>query len=277
MAIKSQELSKFYIEQIILTNEDNPENWTEPQFQSICRHDKLIGFLFSVKEKVKFGVPTRVLNMYLIKPNYYDKEPISLQELSQAWNEFEHKLFHETNHSKMAVFKNPPIEQWIDTKENWCKKLAAKITEQFEWPFDEALSEVYYTVMKCYTKGHVYMGNLGYIQTSVYNNVRMVLRFNRNRLNQDSGRCDSFEETIGESDDGEAVTLGDCLGYDDDQFQEMDHQAFEKECRDLLSQTFSEREIDQILKQKAGYLPQNTYRKLTTFRKQHSPSELSLN
>lgn len=276
MAIKSRELSKFYIEQIILTNEDNPGTWVESQFQSICRHDKLIGFLFSVKEKVKFGVSTRVLNMYLIKPNYYDKEPIRLQELQKAWNEFLDKLFNETHHSKMIVFKNPPIEQWVDTKENWCKKLASKIAEQFEWPFDQALSEVYYTVMKCYNKGHVYMGNLGYIQTSVYNNVRMTLRYNKNRVNQDSGKCDSLDQTVTESDDGETITLGECLGFDDENFKSMEHQAFEKECKNLLSQSFSEREIDQILKQRAGYLPMNLYRRLTTFRKQHSPNELSL-
>lgn len=283
MAIKSKEPSKYYIEQIILTNEYNPGTWIEDKnnipealFQSICKHDKLIGFLFSVKESVKFGVPTRVLNLYLIKPNYYDGPTVSLQELYDAWVDFSSRVIHETHHSKMIVFKNPPIEQWIDTKENWCKKLATKIAEQFNWTFAEALSEVYYTVMKCYNKGHVYMGNLGYLQTAAYNNVRMTIRYNKNRLNQDSGRCESLEQVIGESDDGEAITLLDCLGVEDEQFKNLDREQFEKQCKDLLLKSFSEREIDQILKQKAGYLPMNLYRRLNTWRKQHSPSELSL-
>lgn len=278
MAIKSKELSKFYIEQIILDNDNNPGSWIEADFsealfQSICKHDKLIGFLFSTKQSVKFSVPTRVLNLYLIKPSYYDGEGITLKELSDAWYEFMDKMFHETHHSKMIVFKNPPIEQWIDTKENWCKKLAAKVAEQFNWSFDEALSEVYYTVMKCYSKGHVYMGNLGYIQTAVYNNVRMCLRFNRNRLNQDSGRCESLDQVITESDDGEQITLADCIGIEDEAFKKIEYEQFEKDVKDKLSETFSTREIDQILKQKAGYLPMNLYRRLINWRKQHSPEE----
>lgn len=274
MPIKSKELSKYYIEQIILTNEWNPSTWGMV-FDSICRHDKLIGFLFSIKESVKFGLPTKVLNLYLIKPIYYDGPTISLEELSQAWTEFSNKVMHETHHSKMIVFKNPPIEQWIDTKENWCKKLASKIAEQFNWTFDEALSEVYYTVMKCYKKEHVYIGNLGYIQTSVYNNVRMSIRFNKNRLNQDSKRCESLDQTIAESDNGEVVTIGDCIGVDDQAYKDMDVKVFEQECKDLLKKSFSEREIEQILEQKAGYLPMNVYRRLTRWRKQHSPTELT--
>lgn len=274
MAIKSKELSKFYIEQIILEDNNNPGNWTEPQFQSICRHDKLIGFLFSVKNGVKFGEPIKVLNLYLIKPLYYKKEDISLDCLKVAWLEFIAKMATEKQYTKMIVFKNPPIEQWMDTKENWCKKQAAKVAEQFNWSFDEALSEVYYTIMKCYSKEHVYMGNLGYIQTSIYNNVRMCIRFNKNRLNQASGRCTSLDQTIMESDDGEEITLADCIGEDDSHYIKVEYEDFERDCKALLSKSFSPREIDQILTQKAGYLPMNLYRRLVSWRKQHSPAEL---
>ena len=274
MAIKIKELSKFYIEQIILEDNNNPGNWTEPQFQNICRHDKLIGFLFSVKNGVKFGEPIKVLNLYLIKPLYYKKEDISLDCLKIAWLEFVAKMATEKQHGKMIVFKNPPIEQWMDTKENWCKKLAAKVSEQFSWSFDEALSEVYYTVMKCYSKGHVYMGNLGYIQTSVYNNVRMCIRFNKNRLNQQSGKCASLDQTITEIDDSETITLADCIGEDDKSFAEFEFDEFKKDCEDLMSRDFSKREIEQILTQKAGYLPLNLYRRLVNWRYKHSPAEL---
>lgn len=280
MTIKSKEPNKYYIEQIILTNENNPGTWSEcdipeAMFQSICRHDKLIGFLFSVKESVKFGMPTQVLNLYLIRPNYYTEEPISLKELNEAWKLFSDKVAQENHHSNMIVFKNPPIQNWMDTKENWCKKLAKKVADKFNWTFSEALSEVYYTVTKCYNKGHVYMGNLGYIQTSVYNNVKMTLRFNKNRINQDSKRCNSLDQVICESEDGEHLTLGDCIGNEDESIEQLNYEALEKECMELLSEYFSEREIDQILKQKAGYLPMGLYRRLISFRQKHSPEDLT--
>lgn len=274
MAIKSKELSKFYIEQIILDGFNNPGNWTEPQFQSICKHDKLIGFYFSVKIEAKFNSPIKILNLYLIKPLYYKNNGITLEELDAAWAEFLTKMVDTKNCNKAILFKNPPIEQWLDTKENWCKKQAAKIAEQFNWSFDDALSEVYYTIMKCYNKGHVYMGNLGYIQTAIYNNVRMYIRFNKNRLNQQSGRCVSLEQLITENDDGETITLADCIGIEDKDFIKIEFADFEKDCKALLSKSFSEREIEQILTQKAGFLPIPVYRRLVKWRKQHSPAEL---
>lgn len=274
MAIKSKELNKFYIEQIILGYNNTPDNWTEPQFQNICKHDKLIGFLFSVKKGVKFGEQIPILNLYLINSAYCNSEIITLKELQNQWLIFCDKMLNESLISKMIVFRNPPIKYWIDTKENWCKKLAAKIAEQFGWSFDEALSEVYYTVMKCYNKGHVYMGNLGYIQTSVYNNVRMCIRFNKNRLNQQSRKCTSLDQTIAESEDGEAITLADCIGEDDKLFAELEFNEFKKDCENLMSKNFSKREIEQILTQKACYLPLNLYRRLINWRYRHSPVEL---
>ena len=276
MPIKSKEASKFYIEQLLLDNENNPTNWTDDYYNRvICHGDKCIGYLFSTKEGIRFAPDSRVLNIYLIKPQYYKQAGIYRQELSDQWNIFVSKCISEEHHSKRNVFRNPPVEQWIDTKENWCKKLAAKISEQFDWTFSEALSEVYFTVMRCYRKGHVYMGNLGYIQTAVYNSVRMSFRDNRNKLNQDSGRAESLETPIGESDDGEQITLGDCVGVEDPLFAEMEYKEFEKELKDVLLLDFSERELEQILNQKSGYLPMNLYRRLIRWRGQHSPEEFT--
>ena len=277
MAIKSKEPNKFYIEQIILSEDNNPEVWSKAEFkdalfQSICKHDKLIGFLFSVRQDVKFGL-VKILNMYLIKPNYYDKPEITLDELVIAYNLFLEKVKTETHHNKMVVFKNPPIKQWIDTKENWCKKQATKVAAQFGWDFDEALSEVYYTIMKCYAKEHVYMGNLGYIQTAIFNNVRMCIRYNKNRLNGMSANVESLDQIMFESDEGESISLSDILGYEDENFKRLEYEAFKKEVIDALANSFSPREIDQILKQKAGYLPMNLYKRLTLWRKKHSREE----
>lgn len=274
MAIKSQEVSKYYIKQLLLNEDFNPETWTEEEYNNIiCHNDKCIGYLFSTKEGVKFADASKVLNIYLIKPKYFTNDGITKDELSRQWRDFLIRCDTETHHSKRNIFKNPPIEQWIDTKENWCKKLASKVSTQFGWTFDEALSEVYLTVMKCYSKGHVYMGNLGYIQTSVYNDVRMAIRFNKNRLNQDSGLVDSLDQTVIESDNDDSISLIECVGQEDEALKEVEYADFEKEVKDVLGKAFSPREIDQILSQRAGYLPMNLYRRLIKWRNQHNPSE----
>lgn len=273
MSIKSKEISKYYIKQLILSDDNNPDNWNESDFNIICEYDNCIGYLFSVKEGVKFAPPARILNLYLIKQEYFPNKLVTIEEIKEKYDLFVYKCNTEIHHSRLNVFRNPPIEQWIDTKENWCKKLAGKISKQFKWTFEEALSEVYLTIMKCYYKPHVYMGNLGYIQKSVYNNVLLQLRYNRIRVNQDSKLCLSLDAEY-ENDDGDTVTLKELLGKDEEGYKEIEYQDFEKDVKELLLNSFSEREIEQIFNVRAGYLPMNLYRRLIKWRGKHKPSEL---
>ena len=278
MPIKSQEISKYYIEQIILTDDNNPDLWDEQYYkETICHGDKCIGYLFNLKEATNLVSRAKVLNLYLIKPEYYLEDSIENDELREKLKLFEANCAEseEYNH-KMNVFRNPPLKNWMDTKENWCKKLAHKITQQFNLTFEDALSEVYYTVVKCYSKSFVYMGNLGYIQTAAYNNIRLRYRVESKTLNQDYNGCDSLDQTISsQNEDNETVRLMDVIPAEkDSKLVEFEYNELEADCKKLLSDTFSPRDIDQIIKNGAGYLPMNIYRKLLKWRKQHSKAEL---
>ena len=56
--------------------------------------------------------------------------------------------------------------------------------------------------------------------------------------------------------------------------ESLDYQLFYKTAKELLSKTFSEREIDQILNYKTIYLPASLYKRLCDWRKKHSVEEL---
>lgn len=278
MAIKSQEVNKYYIEQILLNEDNNPEKWSEKFYkENICHNDKCIGYLFNLKESTKLASSIKVLNLYLIKPEYYLDDGVTLEEVIEKLREFNTNCESQKVYNrKMNVFKNPPIKQWLDTKENWCKKLANRIMQQFNWTFDDALSEVYFTVVKCYAKGHVYMGNLGYIQTAAFNEVKMAFRVNKNRLNLEFGNCESLDQILHEGgEDYENIILGDVIKADkDEELREFEFKEFEQDCKNLLLKSFSQREIDQIINQRAGYLPIQLYRRLSKWRAQHSRKEL---
>lgn len=278
MPIKSQEISKYYIEQIILTDDNNPDLWDEQYYkETICNNDKCIGYLFNLKEASNLVSKVKVLNLYLIKPEYYLESSIENDELREKLKLFEANCAESDKYThKMNVFRNPPLKNWMDTKENWCKKLAHKMSQQFNLTFDDALSEVYYTVVKCYSKSFVYMGNLGYIQTAAYNNIRMRYRTESKTLNQDYNVCDSLDQTISsQNEDNEKFRLIDAIPAEkDNELIEFEYNELEADCKKLLSDTFSLRDIDQIIKNGAGYLPMNIYRKLLKWRKQHSRVEL---
>lgn len=120
------------------------------------------------------------------------------------------------------------------------------------------------------------MGNLGYIQTAAYNNIRMRYRTESKTLNQDYNVCESLDQTISShNEDNETVRLIDAISAEkDSELAEFEYTELEADCKKLLSDTFSPRDIDQIIKNGAGYLPMNIYRKLLKWRKQHSRVEL---
>lgn len=272
--IKSREANKFFIKQFVISEEDeNPETWSKEFYEGLTKDNAIIGYLYKVTKPTALIAAGKVLNLYLIKREYYDEAEVSRQELVDAWFTFLVKCETSKGHD-INVFKNPPAKQWLETKENWCKKLASKIAEQYHWSYDDALSEVYYIVLKCYNKGRVYMGNLGYIQTACTNSVLMSLRYNRNRLNGMNPKVQSFEVPVGEDKDGAVITLGETLGVEDPFYAEHDAAEFREELMQVLRKSFSDREIEQIINQpQKGYLPMQLYRRLLKWRKEHSVKE----
>lgn len=274
--IKSREPNKFFIKQLVLSDDENPEVWTKEFYDELTKDTAIIGYFFNTTPGTSLLSEGKILNLYLIQRKYYKEKEVSRQELVDAWFNFLSKCKYEKGHKHM-VFKNPPPKQWIDTKENWCKKMASKIVDQYNWAFDEALSEVYYVVLKCYAKEHVYMGNLGYIQTAITNSVLMCHRYNKNRINlSNPGRAVSTEEVIGHDNDGNPMLLEDILGTEDPWYAEEDARCFEEEVKRVLRRDFSDREIEQIINQpQKGYLPMNLYRRLLKWRKAHNVSEFT--
>lgn len=275
--VNSRDNHKYYIKQFVINEYDNPNVWTNQIFAEFCENNIVIGYLFSLKEKSKLIDDAQVLNLYLIKPEYYNGDKsniVSLEELSLAYKLFLLKLSTENKNSKKNVFKNPPIKEWLDTKENWCKKLASKIEEKFGWSFGEALSEVYYIVMHCYTKPHVYMGNLGYIEKSVYNSVMNEYRRNAIRANGDNPAVYSLDEYVGENKDGDPVALIELVADEDYQAKNRNYEELEKFIKHKMRFDFSERELEQIINQKPSYLPNQLYTKLLRWRAKNKMEEV---
>ena len=265
--IKSVHKNKFFIEQFILNKDNDFQQFVEVNSNKLQQYT-ILGYHFSTKE---FGTlrETRVLNIYFIRPEYYiNKECISLDDLSKAW-----ELFF--NCPTKQVFKNPPLKEWIDTKENWCKKLATYIMRAYNKPFEEALSDVYFVVTRLHKKETIYMGSLTYIRNAVINHVKVEFRDNRNKLNQDSGLAISLDLPMCVNEDDENISLMDMIAVDTDYYEDnIEYLETLENCKRLLRKTFSDREIDQILNVKPQFMPKHLYNRLNAWRKQHSPEEI---
>ena len=86
--IKSKSVNKFYIKQFVLNNCDNFQDWCNENYSNITKKDAIIGYLFSVKEGSILCETSYVLNLYLIKREYYSDKEITMNELKDAWELF---------------------------------------------------------------------------------------------------------------------------------------------------------------------------------------------
>lgn len=272
MTNAKRNLSKYYIKQFII-NDISFQDWCESNLETILENNKIIGYLFTVLES-KLGQNPKVLNLYLIRKDYYEKPSIDIEILAKDWELFLLKC-NDNKRAYNSVFRNPPIEQWLDTKDNWCKKLANEISTTFKLPYEEALSDVYLSIMKCYNKNTIYMGNLNYLRKTAYNVVLMTLRYNKKRLNLDNVLVCSLNTPIDTNKDGEELTLIDLLPADEEMTEDsLEYKDLLKRVTDLLSKSFSQREIDQILKLRNSYLPVSIYKRLLNWRTKHSVEEV---
>lgn len=265
--------NKFYIKQFII-NDSNFQEWAENNLNNLLVKNNVIGYIFNTKKVKNFTETPIILNLYLIDKNKECIKSVSVDKLASAWELFFNK-YNSDNNDYIALFQNPPIENWLDTKDNWCKKIANEVSKTFNWPFEEALSEVYIAVLKCYHKGNIYLGNLNYLRKSIYNSVLMVLRANKNKLFTSNGKAISLDTVIGDDSDNNELYLSDLIASKEEVKEEsLEYQMLLKQIKELLSKSFSSREIEQIINYKTIYLPANLYKRLCDWRKKHSVEEI---
>ena len=264
--MSQRKLNKFYIKPLDITNMSFQE--FEVTMQDILKDDKLVGYFYDGKK------PEKTLNLYLIKRKYYDGPEICISDYT--WKLFLSKTPESNNY---LLFENPPIELWLDTKNNWCKKIASILSKKFDMKYDEALSHLYMAVVKCYARGLAYMGNLSYVYKAAYHEILMYKRFCKKRFitENNTGNTISMNTVIDTSSDGEDITLEDALPAPEDVSEtSLGYRELLQNCKDLLSDSFSPREIEQIilLEGSETSLPINLYARLARWRNKHSVKEV---
>lgn len=274
--MRARDAHKYFIESLIIDlHTNNPVLWSVEDWNKVTKGHAVIGYLFTTKQN-KVGSYNKVLNLYLINRKFYRKSEVELPLLRLAFYAFENKctLYPEPKqYAKRMVFMNPPIEEWLATKDNWIAKLANELTESWQITYDEALSSIYFIVTEFYHRGDVYMGNLSYIYKGVVNKLRMKARHDKNRLYGDNVISGDSPRYIDK--DGNVETWFDTIGQDDPQHAERDFLEFKEALKQYMLKDFSVREIDQIFRcEKISYLPQNLYKRLFNWRKKHPMKEV---
>ena len=258
---------KYRIINIVIDADNNPATWTENKLNEITHNEEVIGYFMKRTNKKD------TINLYTLPNKYCKDNYLTLDDLFLAYGQWLIAMRIKDN-EKLVKFHNPPIQNWLDTKEQWIKKTANKLSKTFDKPFDEMLSHVHYAIIKAFSKDNVYVGNLGYIERSAYNEVLMELRNNKNKLLLDYEKVISLDDDY--EIDGTTHTLNDICGEDDPAFAEADFNETKNEITKVLSYTFSAREIDQIINSQ-GQLPLNLYRRLLAWRKTHSRGDFNVN
>lgn len=269
--IYSRKDYQMQIVQYVLSPENNPTLWTEESLKENLKGEVVIGYILKNKQ-INATTVVPIINLYTINPDYleYDSKNkiISAKTLSNAFLQWLESLAEDP---KSILFRNPPIKEWLDTKENWAKKTAIILSKTYNKPMDECLSIVYYVIMVCYNNDNVYMGSLNYITTAAHNEIKKEFEFMRNRLtgsnpmaiNLDASPSDfngSLEDTVD--------SFHELIGKDDPFYEGMEFEQMRDLVMKDLRKEFSEREIDQIFS-RPEYLPNSVYRKLLKWRKTH--------
>jgi hypothetical protein len=245
---------KYIIKQTIL-NKNDPDNAiaSADNFNKFVDNKVCIGYIIkNVNDKV-------VINMYLIDERYAKGKTYNYDQLLNGLIEY--------IETKKLVFRNPSIDNWIETKENWCFKMAHKLSTKYNLDYDDVLSLVFVAITKVFNKAHVYVGNLAYIARSAENEVLMYFRATRNRLNNEHPLVTSLDEVTNEDGDKE-TTLHEIIGQEDDFYKEQEFEESKARIIHDMSFVFSAREIEQIIENR-GQLPRNLYLRLLKWRKQH--------
>ena len=254
---------QYELVQFVLTAENNPTIWTDEKLREMLQNKVMIGYMFRSKAN------QHIVNIYTIEEKYLitKEKLVTIDNLKNAFVCWSETL---KVNNKAMVFRNPPIKEWLDTKEEWCKKTARHLSIKYNKTFDDALSAVYFVVMKCYNDPRVYMGNLYYIEQCAHNKIKGNIVFMRNRLSGEHPLVMSLDQKVSENiftDDSEISFHEIIMPMVQEDNSELHKEIIAKAIKDL-EYSFSPREIDQILNNK-GYLPMSLYRRLLKWRKEH--------
>ena len=254
---------------IILTRDHNPARWTNEDLMKLTGKRVVVGYIF---KPVKV-VPElqSLLNLYVIDRDALNDthqvlDAVLLQSAFLQW------LESLTEDPKSFVFRNPPLDKWLETKDNWIKKVTGKLAESYTHTYDECLSALYTTILHCYNKGDIYIGNLHYLVVSVNNRIKVEHRFMKNRLcgaHPNAVHLDAVPSDFNDGLEDSISSMHEIVGGVEDPSieQERRREMFRAIRKDMCDE-FSEREIDQIMRS-PGYLPNTLYRKLLKWRKTH--------
>lgn len=259
-------MKKLHILTLMITEDDNPLKWTD--LSSITNNHTVVGYLLKNKGKV---LPYATLNLYLLNSTVISEpnKEISLEDLRTYYLQWKDSLEEDP---KSFMFRNPPLEEWLYTKENWVKKIAYKLSQSYNQSYDECLSSLYMTILKCYKKNNIYIGNLHYIIVAVNNFMRVEHRYMRNRLHgghPDAIHLDAVPSDFNEGLNDSIASLHEIIGGPT--FADLEEEHYKKILEELmtdLKEQFSPREIDQIVNT-PGFLPMPLYRRLLKWRKSH--------
>ncbi len=258
------------LRKIIVKTDDNPIMWSDDSFKSRIDGKVIVGYIIRAK-KNNDGYDC-IMNLYtcdidrLLKSSY--SKIVTIDTLREKYLEW---LSEVKDNVKSISFQNPPLTEWLETKDNWCMKVAGELSKKYFMPFDEVMSVIYYTIVDCYNKPKVYMGNLYYIEIAVNNNIKSDMKFMRNRLHGDNPNMIHLDASPG--DYGAQVDEGVKSFYEmiPSPNPEIDNFKLE-ELKKLiikdLSKEFSEREIDQIINN-PKYLTRSLTRRLHKWRETH--------
>lgn len=264
-----QDDTKIRLMQFVISLENNPIVWTEDTFKDKLSNGEVVGYLLR-RLTGKFNTSSFLLTLYVIKPEYIETANafISLNTLRNVFIDWLEGLVDTPDH---IVFCNPPIKEWLDTKENWVKKIAGALASKYRMPYDECLSALFYVIMVCYNKKTVYMGNLNYLEIAANNKIKMDIRDMKNRLHGNHPLVISLDVELADDDNG-VTALHDVVGGQCNPCHaEYEYEAFEEAVMDDLEKDFSQREIEQILSR--NQLPIPLYRRLLKWKKTHKRSD----
>lgn len=266
-------VNKCYIKSYTINN--SPQEWIANNFDNINKDNAIVGYIFKVVNDKQFN-KVYVLNLYLINRLSYKGKEVDKLSLQNNWELFFVKV--NQNIKNVNIFLNPPLELWLISKDNWLKKVSGIMSKSFNLSFDEAMEEIYYVITKLYVKSNVYLGSLDYIYNAVYSRLLHRYVHTKSQLNQDNNTIDivSLSKTLSTGDNKDLL-LEDTL-EDDNVINrpgtDMQYNELLNASKDLLSKSFSDREIDQILSNPIGYWPSRLYVKVKKWRDKHTVKEL---
>lgn len=258
MAIKNRKDNQYYQIEYILTEDNNPSNWDRFDIEE---DEIVIGYLFLNRDKRKLASEVMTLTIFVINKRYYIEGEVTLKELKDKWEII--KI------NKDKSFKNPPLENWLDTKQNWCNQTARKLSLKYNMLFEETLSDLYYVITILYNK--TYMNSLNYIYRAAENEILMRLRYNKRRQNVNNTVS---LDSILLIDENDALSLSDIIGEDDPEMIRLEQQELVDKALSILSESFSQREIKMLLSYKSVELPQPLYKRFRRWTQKHSMREL---